>query len=168
MNRAHAWLARWLYVLALCAAALLNACGGAPAPPTSRGVPAPPAAAPAPVAAAPGVAGGAAGTVRHAPPTRAAIGFRSPARLREHFAKHGAEFGRITEADYLRRAQALRDAPVGGPILELRRPDGTISRYDRHSGTFLALDADGTIRTCFRPNAGEAYFKRQANRRPHR
>lgn len=168
MRHAQAWLARWLCVLALCAAALLNACGGAPAPPTSRGAPAPSAAAPASPTTAPDVAEGAAAAERHAPPTHPAIGFKSPERLREHFAKHGAEFGRITEADYLRRAQNLRDAPVGGSILELRRPDGTISRYDRGSGTFLAFDADGTIRTCFRPNAGEAYFKRQANRRPHR
>lgn len=137
MRHAQAWPARWLCVLALCAAVLLNACGGAPDP------------------------------GRHAAPARPAIGFKSPERLREHFAKHGAEFGRITEAEYLRRAQALRNAPVGGPILELRRPDGTISRYDRDSRTFVAFDADGTIRTCFRPNDGEAYFKRQANRRPH-
>ena len=45
-------------------------------------------------------------------------GFRSRAQMDEHYAKHGAEFGHISEAEYLRLAQELRDAPVGGPILE--------------------------------------------------
>lgn len=95
----------------------------------------------------------------------ASVGFRSRRQLEEHHARHGAEFGRISQAEYLRRAQALRDAPVGGDILELRRGDGSRSRFDRASGAFLAFDADGTIRTYFRPNDGEAYFRRQARRR---
>ncbi|HEY7120738.1 MAG TPA: hypothetical protein VH475_29405 [Tepidisphaeraceae bacterium] len=94
------------------------------------------------------------------------IGFRSRAALDEHVQKHGREFGpNITAADYLRRAQALRDAPAGGPILELQRAaDGVTCRFDRRSGDFLAFNPDRTIRTFFRPNDGEAYFKRQAQR----
>lgn len=98
----------------------------------------------------------------------AAVGFRSPRRLDEHYAKHGSEFGQISRAEYLRRAQQLRDAPLGDEILELRRGDGTTSRFDRASGAFIAFDADGTIRTFFRPNDGEAYFRRQARRRAAR
>lgn len=95
------------------------------------------------------------------------VGFRSPARLAEHYAKHGAEFGRVSEAEYLSLAQALRDAAVGDNVLEVvRSSDGVISRFDRTSGAFLAADADGTIRTFFKPNDGEAYFRRQARRRP--
>jgi hypothetical protein len=93
------------------------------------------------------------------------IGFRSRQRLDDHFDKHGGEFGAITRADYLRQAQQLRDAPVGGDILELRRGDGTIARFDRASGAFLAFDEDGIIRTYFRPNDGERYFRRQGRRR---
>jgi hypothetical protein len=67
----------------------------------------------------------------------------------------------------LQRAQQLRDAPVGGDIVEVvRQSDGIISRFDRGSGAFLAADPDGTIRTFFRPNDGEAYFRRQARRSP--
>nr|MBP6771766.1 hypothetical protein [Gemmatimonadaceae bacterium] len=77
------------------------------------------------------------------------------------------EFGRVSEAEYLSLAQALRDAAVGDNVLEVvRSSDGVISRFDRTSGAFLAADADGTIRTFFKPNDGEAYFKRQARRRP--
>lgn len=98
----------------------------------------------------------------------ATISFRSQRRLDEHYAKHGSEFGQISRAEYLRRAQQLRDAPAGGDILELRRGDGTTARFDRASGAFIAFDADGTIRTFFRPNDGEAYFRRQARRRAAR
>jgi hypothetical protein len=92
-------------------------------------------------------------------------GFRSRAQLDEHYQKHGAEFGAISKAEYLRLAQELRDAPVGGPILEARRPDRDFSRFDRRHGYFGAYNPDGTIRTFFIPNNGERYFRRQALRR---
>ena len=95
---------------------------------------------------------------------RSGLGFRGRRQLQEHFAKHGAEFGRITAQEYLRAAQRLRDAPVGGSVEEIRRADGTVSRFDRSTGAFIAFDADGTIRTFFKPNAGESYFRRQATR----
>lgn len=100
-------------------------------------------------------------------PASSQIGFRSRAKLEEHFAKHGREFGRLTIEDYLAKAQQLRDATPGADVLEIiRRTDGVISRYDRSTGAFLATDADGTIRTFFKPNDGEAYFRRQATRSP--
>src|SRR5579872_929592 len=91
-------------------------------------------------------------------------GFRSQAQLDEHYRKHGSEFGHISKQDYLRLAQELRDAPVGGPILEARRPDGEFSRFDRRHGYFGAYNPDRTIRTFFIPNDGERYFIRQARR----
>lgn len=95
---------------------------------------------------------------------RSDIGFRSRNQMDEHFTKHGAEFGQITEQEYLRLAQTLRDERAGGDVLDISRPDGTVSRYDRTSGAFIAFNADGTIRTLFKPNNGEAYFRRQAMR----
>ena len=92
-------------------------------------------------------------------------GFRSQARLDEHYQKHGAEFGAISKAEYLHLAQELRDAPAGGLVLEARRPDGEFSRFDRRHGYFGAYNRDGTIRTFFIPNDGERYFQRQARRR---
>jgi len=94
----------------------------------------------------------------------AAVGFADSRRLDEHFAKHGAEFGAISKQEYLRQAQALRDAPVGGPILEVVRGDGVRTRFDRRTGAFLAFNDNGVIRTYFRPNDGERYFRRQAER----
>jgi len=94
----------------------------------------------------------------------ASVGFANTQRLDEHYAKHGAEFGNISKQEYLRQAQELRDASVGGPILEVVRTDGVRTRFDRRTGAFLAFNANGVIRTYFRPNDGERYFRRQAER----
>jgi len=91
-------------------------------------------------------------------------GFRSPQQFNEHYQKHGREFGSISQAEYLRLAQDLRDAPVGGPILEAIKPGGVISRFDRSKGYFGAYNRDRTIRTFFIPNDGERYFVRQSSR----
>ena len=91
-------------------------------------------------------------------------GFRSRAAFNEHYQKHGREFGNISQQEYLRLAQGLRDAPAGGPILEALKPGGVVTRFDRRSGAFGAYNADRTIRTFFIPNDGERYFQRQARR----
>jgi pyocin large subunit-like protein len=91
-------------------------------------------------------------------------GFRSKAQFHEHYQKHGAEFGSVSQEEYLRRAQELRDTPVGGPILESVRRDGVFTRFDKTKGYFGAYNPDRTIRTFFIPNDGERYFHRQAKR----
>jgi len=91
-------------------------------------------------------------------------GFRSRRLFEEHFAKHGREFGNISPPEYLHLAQELRDAPAGGPILEIMKADGVITRFDRRTGAFGAYNRDRTIRTFFKPNDGERYFRRQAER----
>jgi pyocin large subunit-like protein len=94
----------------------------------------------------------------------ARIAFVNAQRLDEHYEKHGSEFGRISRQDYLRQAQLLRDASVGGPVLETVRADRVATRYDRQTGAFIAFNPDGTIRTFFKPNDGERYYRRQAER----
>lgn len=92
------------------------------------------------------------------------IGFRSHQRLAEHFRKHGLDFGARDEAGYLALAQALRDRAAGGDVLEAVRRDGVTTRFDRASGGFIAFDRDLVIRTFFKPNDGEVYFRRQLER----
>jgi pyocin large subunit-like protein len=99
-----------------------------------------------------------------APAPRENIGFVDQRRLDDHFEKHGAEFGRITRQDYLRQAQLLRDAEVGGPVLQTVRADGVTTRFDRQTGAFIAFNRNGTIRTFFKPRDGERYYRRQAER----
>lgn len=92
------------------------------------------------------------------------IGFRSRRSLEDHFRKHGHEFGDIDQATYLALAQQLRDRPLDAVTIEIRRRDGVTTRFDRREGGFGAYNSDRTIRTYFRPNDGEAYFRRQADR----
>jgi hypothetical protein len=113
----------------------------------------------APTASAPSAA------PAESPQVRAGIGFRDGDHLRDHFGKHGAEFGGISEAEYLHLALTLRDrAPDGTVVLQSVRPDGVITRFDRSTGAFLAYDPDLTLRTFFRPNDGERYYTRQLDR----
>lgn len=106
--------------------------------------------------------------VPSAPPrAQSTVGFRTRDRLLDHYAKHGAEFQAASPEAYLGLAQTLRAEPPTGDVREIVRPtDGVISKFDRRSGAFIAFDADSTIRTFFKPNDGEAYFERQARRRP--
>jgi len=95
---------------------------------------------------------------------RDTTGFTSARSLDEHYEKHGREFGTVTKQQYLAMAQALRDVAAGGPVLEAVRRDGVITRFDRDNGAFIAVNPDRTIRTFFKPNDGERYFRRQAER----
>ncbi len=106
-------------------------------------------------------------TDQRTPDTRgwgAGVGFADQRRLDEHYEKHGAAFGRITRQDYLHQAQLLRDAKAGDPILETVRSDGVVTRFDRQTGAFIAFNSNGVIRTFFKPNDGERYYRRQAER----
>lgn len=96
--------------------------------------------------------------------TQSSVGFTSARSLDEHYEKHSAEFGGISKAQYLALAKALRDVAAGGQVLEAVRKDGVITRFDKDSGAFIAFNPDRTIRTFFRPNDGERYFRRQAER----
>ena len=91
-------------------------------------------------------------------------GFRSRRQFDGHYAKHGREFGNISQQEYLHRAQTLRDTPPGGPVLEADKPGGIVTKFDRRTGSFIAYNADRTIRTFFIPVDGERYFRRQAKR----
>lgn len=96
--------------------------------------------------------------------SRPNVGFTSRASLQTHFEKHGSEFDVKSSAEYLKLAQVLRDAPLSAAVLERVRRDGVITRFDKKTGSFVAFHDDGSIRTFFRPNDGEAYFRRQAER----
>lgn len=107
---------------------------------------------------------GAQAAVDESGPRHPEIGFRNRARLLEHFRKHGREFRVKQSADYLRLAQTLRDRARSDDVLEFVRNDAVTCKFDRASGAFVAYNSDGTLRTFFRPNDGEAYFERQKSR----
>lgn len=87
-------------------------------------------------------------------------GFRTQHALEEHFFKHGKDFGNITQEQYLKAAQQLRDAHPGKNVLEVKRKDGGGAKFDTRNNNFVAYDADGTLRTFFIPNDGIRHFER--------
>ena len=89
-------------------------------------------------------------------------GFRTQHLLEEHYAKYGKAFGKVSQEQYLRMAQQLRDMKPGRNILESKRPSGGGAKFDRVRGWFVAYDGDGTLRTFFIPNDGVHFFERQA------
>ncbi len=140
------WFAVWIALTAVLSVLACNSTSSQPSPPQSGSQQALESTGPSPPS----------------PITRPAAGFGSQRKLQDHYRKHGREFGPISERQYLRLAQELRDRPAGGEILEALRADGVITRFDRKMRAFLAFNPDGTIRTFFRPNEGEAYFWRQS------
>lgn len=105
------------------------------------------------------------GASNRADPRLRRIGFASARGLDSHWLKHGSEFNVSSKAEYLAMAQELRDAPLSGNVIEAPQSNGSYARFDRRSGAFLAFNRDLTIRTFFRPDDGEAYFRRAVNRR---
>jgi pyocin large subunit-like protein len=93
------------------------------------------------------------------------IGFANRSKYEQHFIKHGGEFPGVSKEQYLRMAQEMRDAPLSDSLIESPQARGNLSRFDRTTGAFLAFANDKTIFTFFRPNDGEAYFKRAAKRK---
>jgi pyocin large subunit-like protein len=49
-------------------------------------------------------------------------------------------------------------------VLETVRADRVATRFDRQTGAFIAFNPNGTIRTFFKPNDGERYYRRHAER----
>lgn len=93
------------------------------------------------------------------------IGFRSEEALREHHSKHGNQWGKISQAEYLYLAQELRDTePDGRQVLVGFRNDGVVTKFDRRDGEFIAYNRSKVIRTFFKPDDGERYFNRQMRR----
>ena len=93
------------------------------------------------------------------------IGFRSERLLREHYRKHGKEFGKVSQREYLLMAQQLRDRPLDINVLEsVQRQTGVITRFDRKTGAFIAFEKNLIIKSFFKPAGGERYFNRQLRR----
>jgi pyocin large subunit-like protein len=89
-------------------------------------------------------------------------GFRTQHLLEEHYAKYGQNFGKISQDQYLKMAQQLRDSKAGKNVLEAKRSDGSMVKFDTRNGAFVSFDADGTLRTFFVPRNGVRYFKLHA------
>ncbi len=86
--------------------------------------------------------------------------FRNQELYDSHYKKHGAEFGNITQEEYLEMANALiaSDSP---DILTKYEDDGDFMYFNTSTEEFLVLSSDGYIRTYFIPTDGIDYWNRQ-------
>ena len=86
--------------------------------------------------------------------------FRSKKLYDEHYKKHGAEFGKITQSEYLALANELINSK-SADVLHKTESDGDKLFFDKETGYFAVLSKDGYIRTLFVPDSGIDYWNRQ-------
>ena len=83
----------------------------------------------------------------------------NPRTLQDHFDRHGADFQAADPADYARQAHAFYAARAQYQVkTDL---DGSLRVYDAQTNAFGAYNPDGTTKTYFKPDNGQAYFYRQ-------
>ena len=90
--------------------------------------------------------------------------FKSEELLKTHFEKHQSEYGAISITEYLRQASDLADAEVSEDVVQLKRSDESVSKYRFSTNDFVVINADGTIRTFFKPVDKEAYWQYELDR----
>jgi len=90
----------------------------------------------------------------------AAESWGNPATLARHFADHGADFAATSAEDYASQASQFFERSQAAGLPTKIDIGGTIRIYDPASNTFGAYNANGTIRTFFKPTS-PTYFNRQ-------
>lgn len=75
-----------------------------------------------------------------------------------HVSKHLAEYGDISEEEYINRARKLLQSPASDDILSLKRSDGSVSKYRISTNEFVVGTKDGHIRTAFKPKDKMDYW----------
>lgn len=90
--------------------------------------------------------------------------FASERIYQRHINKHLAEYGGISEEEYVRRARKLLQSKASDDILTLTRSDGSISKYRISTNEFAVGTKDGDIRTAFKPKEGIEYWRKELGR----
>lgn len=84
--------------------------------------------------------------------------FETEKAYARHVSKHLTEYGKISEAEYVVKAErVLRSAP-SDDILSLTRSDGSVAKYRISTNEFVVGTKDGKIRTAFKPKDGIRYW----------
>lgn len=78
------------------------------------------------------------------PPRRS---FGDPAKLEDHYVRHGADFGASSADDYAKKASDFLRTSQRDRLPTKIDADGVIRTYDPKSNTFGSFNADGTTRT---------------------
>ncbi|SHH34537.1 hypothetical protein SAMN05443575_3762 [Jatrophihabitans endophyticus] len=84
----------------------------------------------------------------------------NPARLSNHFKRHGAAVGAGSEQEYVRKASDMLQRAMRGELPRKIARNGDIRVYDPKTGSFASYRPDGATRTFFVPTSS-TYFERQ-------
>lgn len=91
--------------------------------------------------------------------------FGNPAKLDDHFRRHGGDFGAKSADDYAAQASDFLQRSQRQRLPTKIDADGVVRVYDSRSNTFGAYNPSGTTRTFFKPTS-RTYFDRQPGSAP--
>lgn len=81
-------------------------------------------------------------------------------KIQRLYERNGADFGARSPEEFLARITAFTTSPPSGTD-RATRPNGDILLYQASTNTFAVVDRNGTPRTMFKPDEGEAYWAEQ-------
>lgn len=90
--------------------------------------------------------------------------FETEEKMKKHVEKHIAEYGDISQDEYISRARKLLQSAPSDDILVLTRSDGSIAKYRISTNEFVIGTKDGHIRTAFKPKSGLEYWGEEIDR----
>lgn len=82
------------------------------------------------------------------------------------FERNGAAFGARSANDYLAKLEAFTTRPPADAET-VKRPNGDTLIYQASTNTFAVVARDGTPRTMFKPDDGQAYWAEQKTAAPN-
>jgi pyocin large subunit-like protein len=81
-------------------------------------------------------------------------------KIQRLYERNGADFGARSPEDFLAKITAFTTSPPSGTD-RATRPNGDVLLYQASTNTFAVVDREGTPRTMFKPDEGEAYWAEQ-------
>ncbi|KPF84819.1 S-type pyocin family protein [Brevundimonas sp. AAP58] len=81
-------------------------------------------------------------------------------KIQRLYERNGADFGARSPEEFLSRITAFTTSPPSGTD-RATRPNGDVLLYQASTNTFAVVDREGTPRTMFKPDEGEAYWAEQ-------
>ncbi len=81
-------------------------------------------------------------------------------KIQRLYERNGTAFGARSPEDYLAKITAFTTSPPSGTD-RATRPNGDVLLYHASTNTFAVVDREGTPRTMFKPDEGEAYWAEQ-------
>ena len=89
------------------------------------------------------------------------VRFETPEKMQKHYDKHIDKYGNISISEYIALANELVNAKDTDDIERIVRSDESTAIYRFSTNDFLVITKDGYIRTFFKPDDGEAYWREE-------